>query len=182
MARYLIERNFADQLEVTKDAADEVRRINDEEGVKWLFSFLSADKRKTYCLYEAPNAEAIRIAARRANLPADVIIEVGGELRPEMFPCSPAPAMPGSGRAPDLPLTPDDLFRRHPLLGALEADDKRELLRRAQTRNIRAGQTLFRKDDAGDGLYGVMSGRIVITVESATGKELILNTFGPGTF
>jgi hypothetical protein len=85
MARYLIERNFADQLEITKDAADEVRRINDEEGVKWLFSFLSADKRKTYCLYEAPNAEAIRIAARRANLPADVIIEVGGELRPEMF-------------------------------------------------------------------------------------------------
>jgi hypothetical protein len=85
VARYLIERNFADQLEITKDAADEVKRINDEEGVKWLFSFLSADKRKTYCLYEAPNAEAIRIAARRANLPADVIIEVGGELRPEMF-------------------------------------------------------------------------------------------------
>jgi CRP-like cAMP-binding protein len=90
--------------------------------------------------------------------------------------------MPGSGAAADPRLTPDDLFRRHPLLGALEADDKRELLRRAQTRNIRAGQTLFRKDDAGDGLYGVMSGRIVITVESATGKELILNTFGPGTF
>jgi hypothetical protein len=29
-------------------------------GVDWLFSFLSADKRKTYCLYEAKNAEAIR--------------------------------------------------------------------------------------------------------------------------
>ena len=59
-------------------------RINDEEGVRWLFSFLSPDKRKTYCLYEAPNAEAIRIAARRANLPADVVIEVS-EIRPEMF-------------------------------------------------------------------------------------------------
>jgi hypothetical protein len=85
MPRYLIERNFADQLEVTKDAADQVRRVNEEEGVKWLFSFLSTDKRKTYCLYEAPNAEAIRIAARRANLPADVIIEIGTEIRPEMF-------------------------------------------------------------------------------------------------
>lgn len=92
MPQYLVERNFAEQLEVTKDAADAVRLINDEEGVKWLFSFLSADRRKAYCLYEAPNAEAIRIAAKRNNIPADVIIEVasvirpdGSELRPEMF-------------------------------------------------------------------------------------------------
>jgi hypothetical protein len=63
-----------------------VKRINDEEGVKWLFSFLSADKKKTYCLYEAPTAEAIRTAACRLDLPADVVIEVS-DLRPdhEMF-------------------------------------------------------------------------------------------------
>jgi len=84
MPRFMIERNFAEALEVTKEGADQVRQINDEEGVKWLFSFLSPDKRKTYCLYEAPNAEAIRIAVRRANIPADVVIEVS-ELRPEMF-------------------------------------------------------------------------------------------------
>jgi hypothetical protein len=84
MPRFLIERNFAEEVEVTKDVADNIQRINDDEGVKWLFSFLSPDKRKTYCLYEAPSAEAIRIAARRANLPADVVIEVS-ELRPEMF-------------------------------------------------------------------------------------------------
>jgi hypothetical protein len=84
MPRYLIERNFAEELEATKEAADNLIRVNDEEGVKWLFSFLSPDKRKTYCLYEAPNAEAIRIAARRANLPADLVIEVS-EIRPEMF-------------------------------------------------------------------------------------------------
>jgi hypothetical protein len=84
MPRFLIERNFAEALEVTKEGAEQVRQINDEEGVRWLFSFLSPDKRKTYCLYEAPNAEAIRIAARRANIPADVVIEVA-ELRPEMF-------------------------------------------------------------------------------------------------
>lgn len=87
MPRFIIERNYAEQLEMTKikNSADGVRLINDEEGVKWLFSFLSADRRKTFCLYEAPNAEAIRIAARRANLPADVITEVVDELRPEMF-------------------------------------------------------------------------------------------------
>jgi hypothetical protein len=84
MARFLIERNFAERLQLTKEAAETVTRINDEEGVKWLFSFLSPDKRKTYCLYEAPNADAIRAAARKANIPADVVIEVE-ELRPEMF-------------------------------------------------------------------------------------------------
>jgi hypothetical protein len=84
MPRFMIERNFAEQLEVTGETALAVKRINEEEGVEWLFSYLSADKKKTYCLYEAPNVEAIRAAAHRANLPADVIIEVS-DLRPEMF-------------------------------------------------------------------------------------------------
>ncbi len=77
MPLYLIERNFAEQLNVSKDAALAVSQINADAGVQWLFSFLSADKKKTYCLYEAPNPEAIREAARKANLPADVIVELG---------------------------------------------------------------------------------------------------------
>jgi hypothetical protein len=85
MPRYLIERNFAEQIELTKDGVEGINRINGEEGVQWIFSFLSADKKKTYCLYEAPNPEAIRSAARRNNIPADAIIEVGGELSPTMF-------------------------------------------------------------------------------------------------
>jgi hypothetical protein len=84
MPRFLIERNFAERLELTKEAAAAVTEINDQEGVKWVFSFPSPDKRKTYCLYEAPNADAIRAAARKANIPADVVIEVE-EVRPEMF-------------------------------------------------------------------------------------------------
>ena len=84
MALFVIERNFAEQLEVTKDAAAQIKRINDDAGVKWLYSFLSADKKKTYCLYEAPSADAIRIAAKAANLPADSVIPVS-ELRPEQF-------------------------------------------------------------------------------------------------
>jgi len=83
--RYIIERNFAEQLELSKEGVEEINLINDEEGVKWIFSFLSADRKKTYCLYEAPNPEAIRAAARRNNVPADVIIEVGGEIGPNMF-------------------------------------------------------------------------------------------------
>lgn len=49
-----------------------------------IFSFLSADKRKTYCIYEAPNEEAIREAARKAHVPADVITRVD-EVNPAMF-------------------------------------------------------------------------------------------------
>jgi hypothetical protein len=84
MALFLIERNFAEQLQLTNDVARLVTEVNNDAGVHWLFSFLSADKKKTYCLYEAPTVEAIRDAARRANLPADVVVEVT-EIRPESF-------------------------------------------------------------------------------------------------
>ena len=85
MPKFIIEREFAEQLNVTTESARLINDINAEEGVQWLISFLSADKKKTYCLYEAPSADAIREAARRLNIPADTIIELGGQLRPEMF-------------------------------------------------------------------------------------------------
>lgn len=82
MPIFMIERNFAEQLEVTPEGAALVNRINDEESVRWLISFLSTDKKKTFCLYEAPSAEAIREAARRADIPADAILEIGEEIAP----------------------------------------------------------------------------------------------------
>jgi hypothetical protein len=85
MPLFIIERNFAEQLEMNRDIASDIFLVNEDVGIHWLFSFLSADKKKSYCLYEAPSADAIREAARRLNVPADVIVEVGTELRPEMF-------------------------------------------------------------------------------------------------
>jgi hypothetical protein len=79
MPLYMIERTFAEQLELTDDDVTLIERINADEGVRWLFSFLSADHLCTYCLYEAPFAEAIMAAARRANIPADAIVEVERE-------------------------------------------------------------------------------------------------------
>ena len=76
MPLFMIERTFAEQLDVTDDDVTLIEGMNAEEGVRWLFSFLSADHLCTYCLYEAPSADAIIAAARRANLPADKIIEV----------------------------------------------------------------------------------------------------------
>lgn len=77
MPLYVIERTFAEQLELTGDDVKLIEEINADEGVHWLFSFLSADRRRTYCLYEAPSPEAIRAAAKRGDLPADSIVEVG---------------------------------------------------------------------------------------------------------
>jgi hypothetical protein len=76
MPLYIIERAFAEQLDLTTDDVRLIEDINADEGIRWVFSFLSADRRHTYCLYEAPFAEAIMAAARRANIPADVITEV----------------------------------------------------------------------------------------------------------
>ena len=78
MPLFMIERNFAEIVQTDPEMMATVKAVNDEIGIQWLFSFLSADKRKTYCLYEAPSAAAIRAAAERLGLPADTIVEVDG--------------------------------------------------------------------------------------------------------
>lgn len=83
MALFLIERNFAEQLSPSEDAIKAIGEANASAGVNWLYSFLSADKRKTFCLYEADDEDAIRTAATNAGLPADVVIELAGEIQPE---------------------------------------------------------------------------------------------------
>ena len=87
MPFYMIERTFADQLDLTNDDVRRIEEVNADEGVRWLFSFLSADRRRTYCLYEAPSPDAIVAAARRADIPADAVVEVGAassELMPRL--------------------------------------------------------------------------------------------------
>jgi len=76
MPLYVIERRYAEQLEMTSEDVTLLEEINADEGVSWLFSFITADKLRTYCLYEAPSPDAIMEAARRANVPADEIVEV----------------------------------------------------------------------------------------------------------
>ncbi|MBO0691687.1 MAG: DUF4242 domain-containing protein [Acidimicrobiaceae bacterium] len=83
MPIFMVERRFAEELEANADTVDAINRINDDESVRWLYSFVSTDRRKTYCLYEAQSADAIRRAAVRAELPADAIVEMGGRLLPD---------------------------------------------------------------------------------------------------
>ncbi len=76
MPLYMIERSFAEQLDLDDEDVKLIEEINADEGVHWLFSFLSADRRRSYCLYEAPSPKEIEAAARRANVSVDSVVEV----------------------------------------------------------------------------------------------------------
>ena len=76
MGLYVIERNFLEGLDPKALDYDGIKEVNDDVSIRWILSFLSADKRKTYCLYEAPNAEAIVEAAARLGIPADAVVPV----------------------------------------------------------------------------------------------------------
>ena len=81
MPRYMVERNFADGLSipVTDEGAKACLGVvdrNAEVGVTWVHSYVSEDKRKTFCIYDAPTPDAIRETARNNNLPIDSITAV----------------------------------------------------------------------------------------------------------
>ena len=81
MPRFIVERTFPDGLHIPVNAqgADvccNVVDTNAKSGVTWVHSYVSEDKRTTYCIYEAPNPEAIRRTAARNELPVDRIIRV----------------------------------------------------------------------------------------------------------
>ena len=76
MPLYVIERSSRSSSSCSNDDVRLIEDVNADEGVSWLFSFISADRLRTYCLYEAPSPDAIVEAARRANVPADKIVEV----------------------------------------------------------------------------------------------------------
>lgn len=77
MALFMIERNFAEAIEGEDTEGDQITEaVNDEMGLEWVHTFLSADGKRTYCLYEAPNADVLREHATRLGMPADSIIEV----------------------------------------------------------------------------------------------------------
>jgi hypothetical protein len=81
MSRYIVERTFPGGLEIpiANGRAEVCRAVmdnNTDHGVTWLHSYVSADKRKTYCVYDAPDPEAIRKTADKNQLPLDRITRV----------------------------------------------------------------------------------------------------------
>ena len=81
MPRFLVQRTFPDGLEipVTDDGTRIVEKVcatNAASGVTWVHSYVSADKKKTFCIYDGPNEAAIRETAARNGLPIDSIVPV----------------------------------------------------------------------------------------------------------
>jgi Protein of unknown function (DUF4242) len=81
MPRYLVEREFPDGLQVPIDdtgamACLAVVDSNLVDQVTWVHSYVSLDKKKSFCIYDGPSPEAIRRTAGRSKLPVGCITEV----------------------------------------------------------------------------------------------------------
>ncbi len=81
MPRYMVQRTFEEGLHIPianggADVCQAVVERNADEGVTWVHSYVSADKRTTFCIYDAPTPEAIRKTAAQNQLPVDQITEV----------------------------------------------------------------------------------------------------------
>ena len=83
MQRYLVERTFEldGDLGLPGPQDSPQKHLvfvenNAREGVIWVHSYISPDNRKSFCIYDAPNPQAIRRASRRNDLPVDRITEV----------------------------------------------------------------------------------------------------------
>jgi hypothetical protein len=57
-------------------AVDGVIANNAEQGVTWVHSYVTPDRRRTFCIYDAPTPEAVRAVAHRNGLPVDRITPV----------------------------------------------------------------------------------------------------------
>lgn len=84
MPRYLVERTFCAGARAgtpadgggAADHCDEVIRANAREGVTWIHSFVTPDRRRSFCIVDSSSPEAIRVAAQATALPVDRITEV----------------------------------------------------------------------------------------------------------
>ncbi|HUO83603.1 MAG TPA: DUF4242 domain-containing protein [Thermoanaerobaculia bacterium] len=81
MPRFLVERTFPDGLNLPMNAEGSnvclnVVGNNAQEGVTWIHSYFTVDRKNSYCIYDAPSPEAIRSVAKTNGLPVDKITEV----------------------------------------------------------------------------------------------------------
>jgi CRP-like cAMP-binding protein len=72
------------------------------------------------------------------------------------------------------------ILKMNPMFADLGADELQRISGLCQTRQLGAGEMLFRKGDSGDALYGVRRGQIRIETGASDGSRLTLNFLGPG--
>ena len=81
MPRYMVERTFPNGLEIPinpagKEAVQGVVDNNGTEHVTWIHSYVTEDRKNTFCIYDGPNPDAIKRVAEKNGLPVDRITKV----------------------------------------------------------------------------------------------------------
>jgi CRP-like cAMP-binding protein len=77
-------------------------------------------------------------------------------------------------------LSVDEALRSVVLYRSLAAEDRTRLAELALVRKFDKGEPLFSEGDASDFLYTILSGRVKVVKTIPSGKEVILEIFGPG--
>lgn len=77
----MVERTFPDGVHIPTNesgaqASQTVVARNAKNGVTWVHSYVTTDKKKTYCVYDGPNEAAIYEAAAENGLPVDSVTQV----------------------------------------------------------------------------------------------------------
>lgn len=75
-----------------------------------------------------------------------------------------------------------ELLSRPPWFAAMPDALQTRLLDEARLRYFTRGQTVHKKDDAADGLYGLCEGRLRVVQHSADGREVLLTLLAPGNW
>jgi hypothetical protein len=84
MPRYLIQRTVPAGIlnTVTNETLQSIQATNSVYDVRWIHTYVNRDKTKTFCIYEGPCEEAVRLANARNNLSIDQLDEIPGDMRP----------------------------------------------------------------------------------------------------
>ncbi len=81
MPRYIVQHDFGSGLNLSlEDEGSKICRVvtgsHNASQVTWLHAYMSLDKKKSFCIYDAPSPEAIQRVASMNGLPIQQITEV----------------------------------------------------------------------------------------------------------
>lgn len=79
-----------------------------------------------------------------------------------------------------MPADADALLRTTPIFSRLAPDDRRKVAEVALVRHFVRGETIFAQESPSDAFYVIASGRVKIFKMMPSGKDVILEVFGPG--
>jgi len=77
-------------------------------------------------------------------------------------------------------LTAEELLRTTPIFSRLNPADRAAVAAVATVRHYPKGETIFEQESPSDALYAIISGRVKILLMMPSGKDLIMQVFGPG--